>query len=120
MKNQICKRQTEASPLSLPEKAIVMRLLAKQLTHDKALNRLSDAEVELPSEVRVNVIPLIANWYGLPMSELPWWWEWQECSEETDIHADIMNQWEKVIDGEFSIEEFVAVICDESEKEQMA
>ena len=98
--------------------AIAMWLLAKQLTHHKALNRLSDVGVQLPAEIEVNVIPLIANWYGLPMSEYAWWQEWQGSSEETDCHAFIMDEWEKVIDGDASLEDFVAVLCAESTKEQ--
>jgi hypothetical protein len=116
MENQVDKRQAKTRPASR-KKTIVMRLLAKQLTHDKALRQLLDAGVQLPEEIHVNVIPLIANWYGLPASEYPWWWEWQGPSEETDIHADIMDEWEKVIDGDASFEDFVAVLCAASEKE---
>ena len=115
MENQLDKRQAKARRLR--KKTIVMRLLAKQLTHDKALNRLSDAGVELPSEVQVNVIPLIANWYSLPMSEFPWWQEWQRETEETFCHAFIMDEWAKVIDGDASLEDFVAVLCAESIKD---
>ena len=118
MDNEVDKRQFKTRPSSLRKKTIVMRLLAKQLTHHKALNRLSDVGVQLPAEIEVNVIPLIANWYGLPMSEYPWWKEWQGgFSEETDCHAFIMDEWEKVIDGDASLEDFVAVLCAESTKE---
>ena len=115
MENQVDKRQAKARRLR--KKTIVMKLLAKQLTHDKALKQLSDAGVQLPEEIYVNVIPLIANWYGLPASEYPWWWEWEASSEETDCHAFIMDEWGKVIDGDASLEDFVSVLCAESTKD---
>ena len=123
MDNELDKRQAETSPLSLREKAVVMRLLAKQLTHDKALNRLSDAGVELSRDFEFHVLELIADWYGVPaddtMKE-----ETQEYHRKTGRYPKgtycrgwILDEWEKVIDGDASPEDFVAVLCAESTKD---
>ena len=126
MQSQISKRQAEASELSSREMAIVMRLLAIQLIHHNALDRLSAVGIELPEDVEVDVLDLIADLCGVPKDDTNEMEVWEhvrdtgEWPEGMNCRDWILDEWTKVQRENASFQDFVSVLCAASEKEQLA
>lgn len=108
---------TEQPSIAAPVHAIVMRLLAIQLRHNNAFNRLEAAGVSLPADIEVDVLDLIADWYGVPEDNTV---ETNACDranatgewpEDAYCRDWIMDEWGKVEDGDASFDDFIAALC---------
>lgn len=115
------QRQDELSPEM--KWAIVMRLLEIQLIHHNAIERLSAVGLELPEDVEVDVLDLIADLCGVPeddTGEMEVWEHVQETGEwpeGTYSREWILDEWTKVQNGDASFKDFVSVLCAASKEE---
>jgi len=120
---ELLKQRQDETSLEM-KWAIVMRLLEIQLIHHNALERLSAVGVELPEDVEVDVLDLIADLCGVPeddTGEIEVWEHFRDTGkwpEGTYCRDWILDEWTKVQNGDASFKDFVAVLCVASKKEQ--
>ena len=117
------QRQAVTSHLLLREQAIIVDLLILQVAHDDSLNRLSAVGVELPQDLELNILDLIADWCGVPEDETckPEAREYHDNTgrypKDTYCRDWMHNEFEIVQNGDVSPEDFVALLCAASNQE---